>query len=114
MAIIEVTKENLEHELIKNKKPIILDFWTEGCVPCKMQSTVFEQAEVQYGEQVIFGKVNANEQPELAQKYGIQGVPAMIILENGQVFKKEVGYRSLEDIGKLVAVSLASSSNLES
>lgn len=102
MAIMEITEENFEQEVVKNKKPVMLDFWAAWCGPCQMQGPVIEQANDRYGEQMAFGKVNVDEQPDLAQKFGVMSIPTLVLLENGQMLKKEVGYRSIEEIGELI------------
>lgn len=104
MSVLKITGENYEQEVVKNQKPVLLDFWAVWCGPCQMQGPVFEEAEEKLSDKAVFGKINVDEQPELAQKYGVMSIPTLVLVQNGQVVKKEVGFHSLEQIQKLISV----------
>ena len=102
MAELKITSENFEQEVLKSKKPVLLDFWAVWCGPCQMQGPVFEQAAEQLADKAVFGKVNVDEEPELARKYGVMSIPTLVLIENGEVSKKAVGFHSLEQIEGLI------------
>lgn len=98
MAEIKITGENFEQEVLKSEKPVILDFWAVWCGPCQMQGPVFEEAAGRFSDRAVFGKVNVDEEPDLAQKYGVMSIPTLVLIQNGQMAKKEVGFHSASQI----------------
>ena len=90
MAIINITKDNFESEVTLSDKPVLIDFWAGWCGPCRMVSPVIEQIAGEITT-VKVGKINIDEQPELAQKYGIMSIPTLIIFKNGKPVEKSVG-----------------------
>jgi len=95
MALFEVTTENFETEVINSAEPVLLDFWAPWCGPCRMVApTVDEIAEE--GKKV--GKINVDEQPDLAKKYGIMSIPTLVVIKNGEILNKAVGVRPKEAI----------------
>ena len=102
MAVLEITVDNFEKEVLKSKKPVLVDFWAVWCGPCQMQGPVVEQAAERFPE-ITVGKVNVDEQGELAQKYGVMSIPTLIVFKDGQAAQKAVGFHSLEEIGKILA-----------
>ena len=102
MAVLEITVDNFEKEVLKSKKPVLVDFWAVWCGPCQMQGPVVEQAAERLPE-ITVGKVNVDEQGELAQKYGVMSIPTLILFKDGQAAQKAVGFHSLEEIGKILA-----------
>ena len=102
MAVLEITVDNFEKEVLKSKKPVLVDFWAVWCGPCQMQGPVVEQAAERFPE-ITVGKVNVDEQGALAQKYGVMSIPTLILFKDGQAAQKAVGFHSLEEIGKILA-----------
>lgn len=102
MSVKEITSENFEQEVLKSQKPVVLDFWATWCGPCKMQGPVFDEAAGKFGERAVFGKVNVDEQQQLAQQYGVMSIPTLILFQDGTAAKKEVGFHSLEQIDQLI------------
>ena len=102
MAVLEITVDNFEKEVLKSKKPVLVDFWAVWCGPCQMQGPVVEQVAERFPE-ITVGKVNVDEQGELAQKYGVMSIPTLILFKDGQAAQKAVGFHSLEEIGKILA-----------
>jgi thioredoxin len=90
MSAIKITKENFETEVLQSDKPVLLDFWAAWCGPCKMVSPVIEEiaGEVTHAK---VGKVNVDEQPELAAKFRVMSIPTLAVLKGGQVVKTSVG-----------------------
>lgn len=98
MSVITITSENFENEVIKSEKPVILDFYADWCGPCKMMSPIVEEIAEELGEKAKVGKVNSDENMELAQNYGIMSIPTIMIIKNGEVTKTFVGVTSKEEI----------------
>ncbi len=96
MAVLHVKKEQFE-ELIASDKTVLLDFWATWCGPCQMMSPVIDEVAEERPD-VIVGKVNVDEQGELAAKFGIMSIPTLIVLKNGEVVNKQVGYCSLQQV----------------
>ena len=90
MAVINVTLENFEAEVIKSDIPVLVDFWASWCGPCRMLSPIVDQiAEERTDIKVC--KVNVDEQEELAMRFGIMSIPTLIVFKNGEVAKKTMG-----------------------
>ena len=100
MAIVNITKDNFD-ELASGSKPVLLDFWATWCGPCKMIAPMVEQI-AQERDDIVVGKVNVDEQMELAVKFGIVSIPTLVVLKDGMVANQAVGYRPKEDILKLL------------
>ena len=101
MAYIDVTKDNFV-ELVENSpKTVLLDFWAPWCGPCRMVAPIVEEIAAER-EDVVLGKINVDEEMELAMKFGIASIPTLIVMKNGQVAAKAVGYRPKADIEKLL------------
>ncbi len=97
MSVITLTKENFETEAAKSDKPVLVDFWASWCGPCMMVSPIVDEiAEEKTDIKVC--KVNVDEQPELAQSFGVSSIPTLVVLLNGKVVKRAVGARPKEDI----------------
>lgn len=88
--MLQITKENFEAEVLNSDKPVIIDFWAVWCGPCKMVAPTFEALSAELPD-VKFGKVNVDEQPELAQQFKVMTIPTFILLKNGQVVDQAVG-----------------------
>lgn len=103
MAVLKITADNFEQEVTNSTKPVLVDFWATWCGPCKMQGPIIEEAEAKLGERAVFGKLDVDEQSELARKYGVMSIPTLILFKDGEVAKKEVGLHSLEEIEQLIS-----------
>lgn len=102
MAELKITSENFQKEVVESSKPVLLDFWASWCGPCKMQSPVFGEAAEKFQDRAVFGKVNVDEQPGLAQQYGVMSIPTIVLFQNGQAAVKEVGFHSLDELEKML------------
>lgn len=97
MSVLEITAENFENEVLKSDKPVILDFWAVWCGPCRMMSPVIDEI-AEENSSIKVGKVNVDEQPLLAQKFGIMSIPTIALIKNGQTVDIKVGVRPKQDI----------------
>lgn len=91
MSTIAVTDAAFGEQVLNSDKPVIVDFWAEWCGPCKQLGPVFEDISNSLGEKATFAKVNIDENPEAPTKYGVRGIPTMLIFKNGEVAAMKVG-----------------------
>jgi thioredoxin 1 len=89
--------------LESSTKPVFLDFWADWCGPCRMLGPTFERLADQYGEQIIFAKVNVDEVPEVANKFSIRSIPTLILLQGGSVVETLVGLRSEAELAQVLS-----------
>lgn len=90
MAAIELTAENFEQEVLNADKTVLVDFWASWCGPCKMLSPVIEEIADERSD-IKVGKVNIDEHPELAQKYGVMSIPTVLVIKDGEEVNKSIG-----------------------
>ncbi len=103
MSAIKITKENFETEVIKSDKPVLLDFWAEWCGPCRMVGPVVEEIASETTTAKV-GKVNVDEQPELASAFKVMSIPTLVVLKDGKIVSTAVGARPKADILKMLNV----------
>ena len=97
MAIIDLTKENFQAEVTKSDKPVLVDFWAVWCGPCQMMAPILHELETEMPD-VQIGKVNVDEQMDLARQFRVVSIPTLIIFKNGQEVQRMVGVTSKEDL----------------
>ena len=90
MSVLTITNENFEQEILKSDKPVLVDFWAAWCGPCKMLSPVVDQLAEEL-EGVKVGKINIDEQMELAEKYNVSSIPCVVAFKNGEEVNRSVG-----------------------
>ncbi|MBQ1735575.1 MAG: thioredoxin [Lachnospiraceae bacterium] len=101
MAAITLTLDNFEEEVLNSKEPVLVDFWAPWCGPCRMLSPIVDQV-AEATEGVKIGKVNVDEQEELADRYSIMSVPALKFFKNGEVVKDSTGFIPKEKIEEMI------------
>ena len=99
MAVTIINRDNFEEKVLKSDKPVILDLWASWCGPCKMLAPVVEELSEAHPE-VLVGKVNVDEEPELADRFGVTAIPMLVLVKNGEVAKTAVGYQSRQQLEK--------------
>ena len=102
MAELIITKENFEKEVLHADKPVLLDFWATWCGPCRMLAPIVEEIAETHQNEIYVGKVNVDEEPELAEKFGIVSIPTVILMKNGQISATSVGYKPKEALEALL------------
>lgn len=104
MPELVITKNNFENEVMKSDKPVLLDFWATWCPPCKMLSPIVSQIAEKYDGKVKVGKVNVDEEPELANTFQVSSIPLLVVMKDGKIANASVGYRPIEQIEALLNV----------
>lgn len=97
MAALKVTKSDFQREVLESDKTVLVDFWADGCAPCRMVSPIMDEIAGERAD-IKVCKVNVGEEQELASDYRIMGVPALMVIKNGKVVKQSVGAREKEQI----------------
>lgn len=98
MSVLKITKENYETEVLKSDKLVLIDFYADWCGPCKMMSPIIDEIAEEVGDKIKVGKINVDENQELAMEYEVISIPTIIILQNGEVKNSFVGVREKEEI----------------
>ena len=91
MAEVILTDENFEQEVIKADQPVLVDFWAEWCVPCKMLGPIVEEVAKEYEGRIKVGKLNVDEAPEVSGQYQIQSIPTLMVFKGGEQVKSNIG-----------------------
>ena len=102
MSVMTLTKDNFDQEALFSSTPVLVDFWAAWCGPCRMFSPIVDEFAEENAGAVKVGKVNVDEQPELASRYGVMSIPTAILFKNGEVAETLVGLQSKEALEELI------------
>ena len=100
--IINIDVNNFKKEVIESPKPILVDFWATWCGPCKAVAPVIDELSKEYSDKAGFAKINVDDNPQLASQYGVMSIPTIIIFKNGKPDQQVIGYKSKNDLKKLL------------
>ena len=92
MSAININKNNFRNEVLDSEKPVLLDFWASWCGPCRMVSPIVDEIAAERGD-IKVGKVNVDEQPELAGRFGVMSIPTLVVMKDGKIIHQAVGAR---------------------
>lgn len=98
MSVIVLSEQNFEEEVKKSDKKVLVDFYADWCGPCKMMAPAIEAISEEVADIAKVGKVNVDDEPELAEEFGVMSIPTLLIFENGEVIHKHVGVTSKEQL----------------
>lgn len=102
MSTLKITKDNFEQEVLKSDKPVLLDFWAEWCGPCRMVGPVVEEISRDVAGTAKVGKINVDEEMELAQAFNVMSIPTLVVVKDGKVANQTVGFQSKEALMNLL------------
>lgn len=98
MAILHITKENFENEVLQSKEPVLVDFWASWCGPCKALAPILEEVDAELAGTVKIAKINIDEEEELASQFRVMSIPTLLLFKNGEVVNKSVGLSPKEEV----------------
>ena len=101
MSIVTITQSNFNEEVLQSNTTVLLDFWASWCGPCKMLAPVLEEIAAERADLKI-GKINVDEQPQLASQFGIMSIPTLLVFKNGKQVNQGIGYMPKENVLKLL------------
>ena len=103
MEHIVLTKDNFDHEVLMSDRPVLVDFWASWCMPCRNLGPIVEEIAMEQ-EQIKVGKVNVDEEPELAQRYRVMSIPTLMFFKDGELVRRELGGKSKGEILEMVGL----------
>ena len=98
MATLKVTDEKFEEQVLKNEKPVLVDFWAEWCGPCKMVGPILEEISEEMANDIVIAKHDIDSEPNMPTKYGVRGIPTMLLFKGGELKSTKVGATPKSDI----------------
>lgn len=104
--IHEVSDQNFENEVLQADRPVLVDYWAEWCGPCKAIAPILEEIADEYGERLRIAKVNIDENPDIPARYGIRGIPTLMLFKNGNVEATKVGALSKSQLAAFIDSNL--------
>ena len=101
MSVVIIKKDNFENEIMNSEKTVLLDFWAGWCGPCKMISPIIDEIAKEHPE-IKVGKINVDEQPEIANSFDIMNIPSLFVLKNGEITNRSAGVKSKTQIEEML------------
>ncbi len=95
---IEINSQNFEEVVVNSDKPVLVDFWAPWCGPCRMMGPIVDEIGDEYKDKIVVGKINVDDEMDLAQQYRVTSIPAFCLFEKGELKTKVVGGRTKEDL----------------
>ncbi len=105
--MLDVSKDNFESEVLKNKVPVLVDFWAPWCGPCRIVSPTLEKLSNEYTNKLVFAKLNVDDNQEIAAQFDVRGIPCMIIFRNGSETDRIIGAYPEDTLRKKIDLALA-------
>ena len=102
MSVLKITSENYKEEVLKSGKPVLIDFYADWCGPCRIMGPIIDKIAEELGEQVKVGKVNVDDNQDLAMEYNVMSIPTIVIIKEGKVAKTFVGVTGKEEIKEAI------------
>lgn len=106
MAELVITKNNFENEVLKSDVPVLLDFWASWCGPCRMLAPIVEEIAEEYEGKAKVGKINVDDEQELASAFGIASIPTVVVIKDGKIADSSVGYVPKEKLEEMLKAAL--------
>jgi len=104
--VVVVTDSEFDSTILQSERPVVLDFWAEWCQPCKMLAPTIEEIAGEYEDKIKVGKLNVDDNPNTATKYGIRGIPTLLFFKGGKVVQQVTGVKSKPEIKKIIDENL--------
>lgn len=102
MSVLKITKENFEKEVMKSDKPVLLDFWASWCGPCRMVSPIIDEVALETMEIAKVGKINIDEEQELAEVFKVMSIPTLVVVKDGKVTESSIGVKPKDAILSMI------------
>jgi thioredoxin 1 len=100
--VLTITSENFDDEVMNNDKPVLIDFWADWCGPCRMVAPVMEKLDENYSDQVVIGKINVDEETELAEQFRVMSIPTLYVIKDGEVVERLIGARPYAELESVI------------
>lgn len=111
MSEIKITNKNFNEEVMEAEQPVLIDFWAPWCGPCRMVASIIEQLATEYAGKVKVGKVNVDEEPELAQAFHVMSIPTIVLMKDGKVVKQTIGAKPKAELEAMIEISCMQTGN---
>ena len=98
MSVMHFHKDSFEKDVLLSSQPVLVDFWAPWCAPCRMLAPIVEEVADNLGTQAVVGKVNVDEEIDLASRYSVMSIPTLLVVKDGQIVKNAVGTKSKQEI----------------